>query len=81
MIIFTESLYICIGIIMVETKTIIDEGLQLSPAEKAIVIEALIRSLDVPDPAIEKTWADEAEKRLKAYKEGKIESISLDELL
>jgi putative addiction module component (TIGR02574 family) len=66
---------------MAEPKAVIDEGLQLKPAEKAIVIEALIRSLDVPDPDIEKAWADEAEKRLKAYKEGKIESISLDELL
>lgn len=63
-----------------KTNTVIDEGLQLKPAEKVIVIEALIRSLDVPDPAIEKAWADEAEKRLKAYKQGKIKSISFKEM-
>ena len=65
---------------MTETKVVIDEGLQLKPAEKVIVIEALIRSLDVPDPNIEKAWADEAERRLKAYKEGKLETISFEEM-
>ena len=65
---------------MTEAKVMIDEGLQLKPAEKVIVIEALIRSLDVPDPNIEKAWADEAERRLKAYKEGKLETISFEEM-
>jgi hypothetical protein len=40
----------------------------------------LIKSLDVPDPEIEKSWAVEAEKRLKAYKAGKLETISFDDL-
>jgi len=65
---------------MTEPKIVINEGLQLKPAEKVIVIEALIRSLDVPDPNIEKAWADEAERRLKAYKEGKLETISFEEM-
>ena len=65
---------------MTEPKIVINEGLQLKPAEKVIVIEALIRSLDVPDPNIEKAWADEAVRRLKAYKEGKIETISFEEM-
>ncbi|MBW2553412.1 MAG: addiction module protein [Deltaproteobacteria bacterium] len=65
---------------MAEPKVVINEGLQLKPAEKVIVIEALIRSLDVPDPNIEKAWADEAERRLKAYKEGKLETISFEEM-
>lgn len=51
------------------TKEIISsKALRLKPAEKSIVIEALMKSLDVPDPEIEKIWAEEAEKRLKAYK-------------
>lgn len=65
---------------MIESKTLIDEGLRLRPAERVIVIEALIRSLDVPDAEIEKAWADEAERRLKAYKEGKLETISFEEM-
>ena len=65
---------------MTEPKIVINEGLQLKPAEKVIVIEALIRSLDVPDPNIEQAWVDEAVRRLKAYKEGKLETISFEEM-
>jgi len=62
------------------TKTIISKALHLKPAEKSIVIEALLKSLDVPDPKIEKIWAAEAEKRLKAYKAGKIKTVSFEDM-
>jgi putative addiction module component (TIGR02574 family) len=65
---------------MNNSKTIIDKALKLKPAEKFIVIEALIKSLDTPDPNIEIAWADEAESRLKAYKEGKLEVISFEDM-
>ncbi|MEK6777598.1 MAG: addiction module protein [bacterium] len=65
---------------MSPTKTIISKALHLKPAEKSIVIEALLKSLDVPDPKIEKIWAVEAEKRLKAYKAGKIKTVSFEDM-
>lgn len=65
---------------MSPTKTIISKALQLKPAEKSIVIEALMKSLDVPDPEIEKIWAEEAEKRLKAYKAGKLKTVSFEDM-
>jgi putative addiction module component (TIGR02574 family) len=65
---------------MSPTKTIISKALHLKPAEKSIVIEALLKSLDVPDPKIEKIWAAEAEKRLKAYKAGKIKTVSFEDM-
>ena len=65
---------------MSPTKTIITKALQLKPAEKSIVIEALMKSLDVPDPEIEKIWAEEAEKRLKAYKAGKLKTVSFEDM-
>ena len=65
---------------MSSTKKLISEVLQLKPAEKFIIIEALIKSLDVPNPEIEKIWAIEAEKRLQAYKEGKLETISFENM-
>jgi len=65
---------------MLSTKTLISELLHLKPAERFIVIEVLIRSLDVPDPEIEKSWAIEAEKRLAAYKAGKLETISFEDM-
>lgn len=65
---------------MSPTKTIISKALHLKPAEESIVIEALLKSLDIPDPKIEKIWTAEAEKRLKAYKEGKIKTVSFEDI-
>lgn len=65
---------------MSPTKTIISKALHLKPAEKSLVIEALLKSLDVPDPKIEKIWAAEAEKRLKDYKAGKIKTVSFEDM-
>ena len=65
---------------MSPTKTLITRALHLKPAEKTLVIDALLKSLDIPDPKIEKIWALEAEKRLKAYKAGKIKSVTFEDL-
>lgn len=66
---------------MSQTKTVITAALHLNPTERAIVIDALLKSLDIPDPKIEKIWALEAEKRLKACKAGKLKTVSLENLL
>jgi len=63
---------------MSPTKTIINKALNLIPAERFIIIEALVKSLDNPDPVIDKAWAVEAEKRLKAYKAGKMKTVSFE---
>jgi len=34
-----------------------------------------LRSLDKPDREIDEIWAKEAERRLKAYREGRLEGI------
>ncbi|MFH1258845.1 MAG: addiction module protein [Elusimicrobiota bacterium] len=65
---------------MSATRPLINKALQLKPAERFIVIEALINSLDIPNPQIEKAWAHEAEKRLKDYKSGKIQTISFEDM-
>ena len=65
---------------MLHAKTLISEVLHLKPAEKFIFIEALIKSLDIPNSEIEESWAIEAEKRLKAYKAGKLQTISFENM-
>ncbi|MDO8446414.1 MAG: addiction module protein [Deltaproteobacteria bacterium] len=65
---------------MYSTKKLISEALHLKPAERFIVIEALIKSLDMPNPEIEAAWAEEAEKRLAAYKEGRLATISFEDM-
>jgi len=65
---------------MSPAKTLISKALELKPAERFIVIEALIRSLDVSDPQIEKEWVLEAQRRLKAYKSGKLHAVSIEDM-
>lgn len=62
------------------TEEIIKEALSLSPAEKARMIEALLNSMDKPDPEIEALWNKEAEARLDAYKSGRTQAVPLDKV-
>jgi putative addiction module component (TIGR02574 family) len=62
------------------SKEILDQALKLQPAEKLILIDGLIKSLDQPDSSIDELWAEEAERRLMAYRSGKLEGIPLEEI-
>lgn len=62
------------------TKDLLDEAMKLKAGERFILVEGLIKSLDEPDKKLDELWAEEAEKRLKAYREGKLESISMEEI-
>ena len=62
------------------SKKILGQALSLKPEDRFIIIESLLKSLDEPDLKIEEIWADEAEKRLKAYREGRLEGIPMEEI-
>ena len=59
---------------------ILEEALKLRPEERFLVVEGLLRSLDSPDAAIDEVWAEEAEKRLRAYREGRMKAIAMEEI-
>ncbi len=61
-------------------ERLIAEATQLAPTERAKVIEALLSSLDQPDPALDAMWAKEAEDRLDAYDRGEIQASDSDEV-
>ncbi|MBW1699939.1 MAG: addiction module protein [Deltaproteobacteria bacterium] len=62
------------------TREILEKALQLKPEERFIVIETLLKSLDEPDKRIDEIWALEAEKRLNAYRDGRLEGIPMEEI-
>jgi len=66
---------------MSTAKDILKEAIQLEPTEKVKLVDQLITSLDKPDKDIDKLWAEEAESRLNAYKQGKLKAVSLEEVL
>ncbi len=66
---------------MSTAKDILKEAIQLEPTERVKLVDQLITSLDRPDKDIDKLWAEEAESRLDAYKQGKLKAVSLEEVL
>jgi len=63
------------------TKGLSDQARKLSPAERIELVDAILATLDEPDPAIDRLWAKEAEDRLAAYRRGEIKALSLEEVL
>ena len=59
-------------------KEILGKAMVLKPEERFMVIEGLLKSLDEPDRKIDEIWAGEAEKRLKAYRDGRLEGIPME---
>ena len=66
---------------MATAEKLLEEAIRLKPIEQAKLIDGLIAILDKPDADNDQLWAEEAESRLKAYKEGKIKSVSLEEIM
>jgi len=62
------------------TEEILKEALRLKPEERFVLVEGLLKSIDEPNKEIDELWLEESEKRLKAYREGRIEAISMDEI-
>lgn len=62
------------------TKELLEEALKLKPEDRSALVEGLTRSLDEPDKKLDDTWTEEAEKRLKAYREGRLEGIPMEEI-
>ncbi|MFA3783779.1 addiction module protein [Melioribacteraceae bacterium 4301-Me] len=63
------------------SKNIIKDILNLSPAEKLYIIEILSQSLNEADEKINKYWKKEVEERYEAYLKGKIKSIPYNDVL
>ena len=52
----------------------------LQPIERIRLVEAILYSLDKPDPDIEQSWIAESEARYEAYKRGELEAIDQEEI-
>jgi len=62
------------------SKEILGQAMALKPEERFMIVEGLLKSLDEPDRKIDEIWAKEAEKRLKAYREGSLKGIPMEEI-
>ena len=62
-------------------RTLVESVLQLTPAERMRLLDAIYVSLERPDTTIDEIWYDEAERRLAAFKAGKTKGIPADQVL
>ncbi len=52
----------------------------LQPIERIRLVEAILYSLDKPNPDIEQSWIAESEARYEAYKRGELDAINWEEI-
>ena len=64
-----------------DAQDIVSEALQLTPQERARVIDALLLSLDEPDPELDRAWTEEALARLAAVREGRMDTVPAEQVL
>lgn len=62
------------------TTEVIEQALNLKASDRYLLLELLHYSLDKPDPEIDKVWQEEALRRVKAYDEGRLETVSMEEV-
>ena len=61
-------------------EELLKEALKLKPQDRFTMVDGLLRSLDQPDAEVDAIWAEEAEKRLQAYRAGKLAGIPMEEV-
>ena len=57
-------------------EKLLREALQLTPVDRAALVDELLSSLDQPDERVDALWAQEAEERLRAYRAGELKTIA-----
>jgi putative addiction module component (TIGR02574 family) len=63
------------------TENLYRKALELPAIERAGLVDRLLSSLDSPDKKIDGIWRKEINDRLQAYKAGKMETVSVKEVL
>ncbi|NTW53718.1 MAG: addiction module protein [Chlorobaculum sp.] len=65
---------------MESVDEMVKKAIVLDPKERIRLVEAILYSLDKPDPEIEKSWIAESEARYDAFKRGELEAEDWDEI-
>lgn len=63
------------------TKVLLDAALKFPPSERFALIDELLHSLDRPDPVLDRIWIEEAERRLAAYRSGRVQGVPAEDVV
>jgi len=61
-------------------QNILKEALSLKPQARYLLVEEILKSLDQPDEKIDQIWMEESERRVQAVRDGRLDTISYDEI-
>lgn len=61
-------------------KDIIKEAESLPVEERAFVIDSLLRTLNPPDPILDRKWVEIAKQRLEQIRSGQVKTVSGNEV-
>ncbi|MBW2631804.1 MAG: addiction module protein [Deltaproteobacteria bacterium] len=61
-------------------KKIISEAESLPVEERATVVDSILRTLDRPDPDVDRKWAEVARHRLEELRSGNVRAVSGDQV-
>ena len=65
---------------MPSTAEIIHEAESLPVEERTVVVDSLLRSLNPPDPEIDRKWAAIAKRRLEEPRSGRVKPVPGEEV-
>ena len=65
---------------MPSTAEIIHEAEGLPVEERTVVVDSLLRSLNPPDPEIDRKWGIVAKRRLEGLRSGRVKPVPGDEV-
>ena len=65
---------------MHNTEDIIKEATSLPVEERIIVVDSLLRTLNMPDPDIDKEWTVVAKRRLVELRSGRVNPVPGDQI-
>jgi putative addiction module component (TIGR02574 family) len=58
------------------TKELIAEAISLPVEERALMVDSLLKSLNLPEIYIDKCWASVAQRRLDDLRSGRVEAVA-----
>jgi hypothetical protein len=65
---------------MHSTEDIIQQAASLPVKERIIVVDSLLRTLNIPDTDIDKEWAEVAKRRLAELRSGRVNPVPGDQV-
>ncbi len=62
------------------TKGLIDEATSLPIDERILVVDALLKTINSPNPEVDSIWANTARQRLDALRSGAVRGVPAEEV-